>query len=298
MSLKLQVFPLLLLLLSPLAAPGTAAAEGEKPILKIGLVLNDEKSRKSDQEKKIDAQVLNAATDAFTAAKRFELIERNQLSAVFTEKSLQDFIGGKVNNKLSDVKDLDLIGVVSHKTESIKSESGKAATKWILEVRVIDVKTAALLMTLTSDRASLLSMLPPTTPGDASPLLTQSIRDAFPPMGYIIQINNKDIVVDLGSEEGLKKGDTLEVVQEGEQIIHPVTGEVLSSPLRVVGELKVLSATPQLAICKKASRKAELQLASLVRLKGTESAIVKWLLKAPRILEEYKKKKEELKVKK
>lgn len=296
MRLTVRALPLLLFLL-PLAVPSPATAEGEKPIFKMGLILQDEKSKKSSKEKQIDAQVLNAATDAFLAAKRFKMVERNQLAAVFTEKSLQDFIGGKVNNKLTDVLALDLIGLVAYRVETKRLESGKLSTKWILEVRVIDVKTAAIIVTLTSDRASLMGMLPPATPDEATPLLTQSVRDAFPPMGYIVQINDKEVIVDLGSEEGLKKGDQLEVIQEGEQIIHPVTGQIMDAPLKVIAKLKVKSTSPQLSICSR-PKKRDLKLADLVRLKGSESVIVKWLLKAPRILEEYKRKKEEMKVKK
>ena len=92
----------------------------------LGLILKEDKARKTEQERKIDAEVLNAATDAFLAAKRFDLIERDQLAAVFTEKSLQDFIGGKVNNKLTDVLALDLLGVVSHTEETTKSDEGEA----------------------------------------------------------------------------------------------------------------------------------------------------------------------------
>lgn len=291
--MKLKLFLLLFLLLLPLTAPAPAVAQGEKAVYKLGLILQDEKARKTEKEKKIDVDVFNVATDAFLAAKRFKMIERNQLAAVFTEKSLQDFIGGKVNNKLTDVLDLDLIGIVSHTEETTPSNEGKPKTKWIVEVRLIDVKTAALVVTLTSDRASLLSMLPPATPREAGPLLIQGIRDAFPPLGYVVQINGKDVVVDLGTEAGLKKGDTLEIVQEGEQIIHPVTGEVLAAPLKVIGELKVVDASPQVSICKKSS-KGEVQLANFVRLKGTESAIVKALMLIPRIKKKVQEEKEEL----
>jgi hypothetical protein len=293
--MKLRRFPLIFLLLLPLAAPAPLAAQDEKPLYKLGLIIGDDKARKSEKEKMIDAEVLNAATDAFLAARRFKMIERNQLGAVFTEKSLQDFIGGKVNNKLTDVLDLDLVGVVGHTVETNKSEKGEVQTKWIIDVRLIDVKTAALLTTVTSDRESLLSMLPPATPREAGTLLAQSIREAFPPLGYIVQINGKEIVVDLGSEAGLKEKDTLEVVQEGEQIIHPVTGQVLAAPMKVIGELKVLSTSPQVAICKRTSGKGELKPSDMVRLKGTESSVVKWLKKVPIIKRQFGKDKDELK---
>ncbi len=291
--MKLKPFPLLLLFLFVLVTSAPVMAQGEKPVYKLGLISGEDKSKMNAKEIQLDTQVLNAATDAFLATRRFKMVERNQLAAIFTEKSLQDFIGGKANNKLTDVLDLDLIGVVSHTEEAKKSEEGKPTTKWIIEVRLIDVKTAALLLTVTSDHASLLGMLPPSTPREAGELLNQGIRDVFPPLGYVVQINGKDIVVDLGSEAGLKKGDTLEVVKEGEQIIHPVTGEVLTAPLKVIGELKVISASPQVSICKRSS-KGELQLANIVRLKGTESAVIKMLMKIPRIKSQFLKEKKEM----
>jgi hypothetical protein len=295
--MNLKPYSLLLFMLLPLTVPLPATAQSEKPVYKLGLVLEDEKEKKGGKEKKIDTEVLSAATASFLSARRFKMVERNQLAAVFTEKSLQDFIGGKVNNKLTDVLDLDLVGIVDHAVETSTSKKGETTAKWIIKVRLIDVKTAAILATLTSDRASLLSMLPPTTPKEAGALLAQSIRQSFPPLGYIIQINGKDIVVDLGAEEGLKKGDVLEVVQEQEQIIHPVTGEILPAPLKVIGKLKVVDASPRVSICKRKSGK-EMQLSNFVRLKGTESAVVKMLMLLPRIKKEFIKQKEELEIKK
>jgi len=287
-----RLSPLLLLLLLSLGAAFPVEAQEEKIVYKLGLILGEKD--KNEKEKKIDVEALNAATDAFVAAKRFQMLERNQLKAVFTEKSLQDFIGGKVNNKLTDVLDLDLIGVVENSVETTKQAKGETWTKWIINVRLIDVKTAANVVTLTSERASALSLLPPATSREAGALLTQSIREAFPPLGYIVQIVGKDVVVDLGSEAGLKKGDTLEVVQKGEDIIHPVTGKILDAPLKVVGELKVLSASPQLATCKRSGGKGELQPGNFVRLRGTESAMIKILQRIPRIKKVFEKEKGEL----
>lgn len=278
-------------------AVAAASAQDEKPMIKLGLLAEGEKDKKDKLERQLDAAALNAATDAFLASRRFNMVERNQLNAVFTEKSLQDFIGGKVNNKLADVQDLDLIGIVSHEVQVDRSEKGAVSKKWILEVRLIEVKTAALLVTVTSDRASLLSMVPPATIREAGALLIQSIRDAFPPLGYVVQMKGKEVVVDLGSEAGVKKGDTLEVVEEGDQIIHPVTGKLLAAPLKVIGELKVVSASPQLATCKRTSGKNKLQPANLVRLKGSESRLIKWLMKLPRIKDELQKQKDGLKKK-
>jgi hypothetical protein len=274
----------LLILLGLLNTSLPAAAQGEKGLYKLGLLL-------ADDDKRHSRDVLNAATDAFVAARRFTLVERKQLNAVFTEKDLQEFIGGNVNNKLSDVLGLDLLGIVDFTVDTKHSPGKESKTTWIIDVRLLDVKSAAVLATVTSNRPSLL--LPSSTPREAGELLFKGIREAFPPMGYVIQVSGKEVVVDLGSEAGLKKGDDLEIVKEGDSIIHPVTGQVMTGPMKVIGQLTVSSSSPQVSICKLKS-KGEPPLASFVRLKGSNSLIVKWLLAVPRLKKELKEKKEEI----
>jgi Curli production assembly/transport component CsgG len=272
-----KLSPLFVLLLF-FAAALPAAAQVEKGLYKLGLVSGvKDKRYESEQERRYREEVLNAATDAFVAARRFKMVERNQLDAIFTEKSLQEFIGGQVNNKLSDVLGLDLVGVVGYTVETSKSPQGEPTTKCIIDVRLVDVKTAALLTTVSSDRPTL---MPPTTPREAGDLLYKNLREAFPPLGYVVSVSGKEVVVDLGTEAGLKDGDTLEIVTEGEQIIHPVTGKVLASPLKVVGELRVVTASPQISTCKLRSRE-EPAVASMVRLKPRNTNPAKAVGKIP-----------------
>ena len=277
-----------------LASAHPSMAQVEKAVYKLGLisgVKDKDKHYESDRERRYREDVLNAATDAFVSARRFSMVERNQLDAIFTEKSLQEFIGGQVNNKLTDVLGLDLVGVVGYTVDTSKSLKGESVTKCIIDVRLVDVKTASIIVTVTSDRPSL---LPPATPREAGDLLYKNIREAFPPLGYIVSAAGKEIVVDLGTEAGLKDGDTLEIVQEGEQIIHPVTGKVLSAPMKVVGELKVVTASPQISTCKLKS-KGEPSIGSLVRLKGSDTRMFKWLNRIPIIKGVVKDKAEEIK---
>lgn len=286
----LKLSPLLVIMLL-LASALPSMAQVEKAVYKLGLISGGKDKHESDKERRYREDVLNAATDAFVAARRFSMVERNQLDAIFTEKSLQEFIGGQVNNKLSDVLGLDLIGVVGYTVDTSKSPKGEPLTKCIIDVRLVDVKTASLLATVSSDRPSL---LPPLTPREAGELLYKNLREAFPPLGYIVSVSGKEIVIDLGTEAGLKDGDTLEIVQEGEQIIHPVSGKVMSAPMKVVGELKVVTASPQISTCKLKS-KGEPAIASLVRLKGSDTRALNWMNKVPVLKRMVKDKEEEIK---
>lgn len=240
-------------------------AQVEKPIFKVGLVPGE------FEDPKLKADVMTAASEAFVRSRRFEMIERQHLNAVLTEKDLQEFLGGQVNQKLSDVLGLDFIGIVGALTDKVEGVDGKPQTRFILNVRMIDVKTAKIVATLESVRDGLLQ---PTNPREAGQSLFHTVREAFPPVGYVIQVDGKDIAIDLGAEAGLKEGDILEVVREGERLIHPVYGTEMPAVMKVIGELKVSDVHPAMATCRVKGGKFEVSLANLVRLKATHS---KWL---------------------
>lgn len=284
-SNRFWLLPLLLFL----SATSAGWAQVEKKEFKLGLMLGEK-----NYNTQHDSDVLNAATDAFVAAKRFIMVERKELNQIFTEKDLQEFIGGQANNKLSDVLGLDLLGVVSYTVEAAQDSKGKPVKSWIIDVRLLDVKTTQIVTTITSNRPNVLT---PLTPREAGERLFKSIREAFPPLGYIIDIRDKKIFVNLGSDAGLKKGDSLEIVAQGEQIIDEITGQIYAPPLEVVGKLSVVETSPQISICKlkSAKEKERVALSTLVRLQATDSRITKWLLMVPRIKQELKEKGEALK---
>ncbi len=253
-----------------LATP--AEAQVEKPQFKLGLVLGTKENRKLDDE------VVAAATEAFVTSRRFTLVERQQLNAVLTEKDLQEFLGGQVNQKLTDVLGLDFIGLVGYSVDRVEALDGRLQVRFILNVRMIDVKTAAVVATLESVRSDLIQ---PTNPREAGKALSQTIRESFPPVGYVIQIDGKDVLVDLGIEAGIREGDTLEVVREGERLLHPVYGTEMPAVMKVIGELKVASASPAMATCRAKGGKFDLAVKNLVRLKAKHSAWQDWIQKVP-----------------
>lgn len=251
-----------LLLLVAFAAP--ALGQDGKSHYVLGLIIGQEKRSSTDGD------VLNAATDAFVLARRFTIVERSKLDAVFTEKDLQEFLG-KGNNDLSTVLGLDLLGLVNYAVESARDPAAGLIESYVIDVRLVDVKTGQVLTTVSSEREDILR--PPATPREAGRHLFQSVRQAFPPVGYVIKLDGEEVVVDLGSDLGVQDGDVLEVVREGEQIIHPVTGEALPAQLIAVGTLKVVSIWPQFASCRAKSGGAEIQLGSIVRLRAEGSRV-------------------------
>jgi hypothetical protein len=219
-------------------APG-AAQEKEKHRHKIGLVLG------SQVDRKLGDEILGTVTDVFAASKRFVMIERYKLEAIFTEKDLQRFLGNG-NPALSEMLGLDLLGLVVHSVETKVTDAEKAVARVVLDVRLVDVTNGVIFETLSSERPY---SLPALTLREAGNYLSETLREKFPLSGYVVEARGKEVIVDLGIDDGLKEGAFLEVVRKGEQIIHPVTHIPLPAEWIVTGELKVVFVSPAVSTC-------------------------------------------------
>ncbi|PLX93116.1 MAG: hypothetical protein C0619_04735 [Desulfuromonas sp.] len=70
--------------------------------------------------------------------------------------------------------------------------------------------------------------------------IPQSMADDFSPLdGYVIMPVDQEYLVDLDASKGLREGDILTLVEQGEKVIHPVTKEILGSLDRAKGFLQV-----------------------------------------------------------
>lgn len=256
------------------AAVAPAAAQDDKVSYRMGLLIGTPDDRKTDTD------VLNVASKAFSDSRRFTLVERSQLDKVFTEKDLKSFLG-KGSKTLSDVLGLDFLGIVGYFVEERRLPNGNRIV-FTIEVRLVNAETGEVMGTIESERSDFFT--PPSTPREAGRGLFQNIREAFPPFGYIVKTMGKEVIVDLGSEAGIKEGDVLEIVREGEQILHPVTGEALPAEMIVIGELKVVSTSAQLSNCKFKAREGEAPLGNPVRLKEQNGSWKKWVGKGREIL--------------
>lgn len=60
--------------------------------------------------------------------------------------------------------------------------------------------------------------------------------------GYVIAIQNKKVFIDLAARDGLKKGILMGIYREGEEevLMHPITGEALTTLKKEVGTLRIL----------------------------------------------------------
>jgi len=65
-----------------------------------------------------------------------------------------------------------------------------------------------------------------------------AIYNAMPlAQGTVIKVETTELMVDLGQDQGLKKGMKVVVFKEGEEIKHPNTGVVLERRRTILGEV-------------------------------------------------------------
>jgi len=253
-------------------------------IYQIGLVM----ALKGDRD--LNDQIMTETTAAFFESKRFEVIEREQLAKVFTERDLQDFIKGAPGD-MSTLEGVDMLGLVTFTAERSPTptyalEEGPTG-KFFIDVRLTDVKTGKVVGTVSSRRETLTV---PSTPHLAGQSLLQNIREMFPPEGYVINVSGDAVLVDLGVEVGLRKGDTLEIIREGEVFFHPVTHKPMPAQEIIVGTLKVTEPANQMSTCKlKVSEGQQIAVADRVRLKAKDQTGMKFLNKIPFLKKHLKK---------
>jgi len=266
-----------LTLLALVACLSCLAAEARAQDSKIGLVLVQ---RGRDDW---NAKAVQVASDAFLRTRRFEVLERQALDKVFTEKGLKGFIGDSEGADIAETEGLDWIGLLSYSVEQ--------GRMYQLSVRMIEVKSAEVLHTINSDRETQKSR----TLGDrfkatgarmfdrevdetlgeegtadnfeaAGERLLENLLAAFPAQGYVIQLmGERQVGIDMGTEQGRREGDSLEVFTYGPSIIHPVTGREIRGPEIVQAVLTVVSAEAGLSTCKVKKAEGSFDVGAVVR---------------------------------
>jgi DNA-binding beta-propeller fold protein YncE len=104
--------------------------------------------------------------------------------------------------------------------------------------------------------------------------MANKIVSDFPLEGYVVRVDTegKQISIDLGKEMGVKAGMYFLVYQEGEEIRHPITDEVLNIEKVPVATVRVVSVGPKTSRCAVASVQEGRTIAYGQRIASAEGA--------------------------
>ena len=78
----------------------------------------------------------------------------------------------------------------------------------------------------------------------------EKINEVNPIAGNVLRVTGNKIYFHLGSNSGVRKGETFVIYREGELLMDPVTGDILGVEEEIVGSLKVEEVKPQYSIGK------------------------------------------------
>ncbi len=84
---------------------------------------------------------------------------------------------------------------------------------------------------------------------DAADDIMKLINKHNPLTGTVIYVNNEQLYVDLGFENGLKEGEKLVAYRDGKPIIHPVTQELIAVEEVELGKMKVKEVKDSHSVC-------------------------------------------------
>jgi hypothetical protein len=176
--------------------------------------------------------ILDKMITVLWTQERFKVMERAALNQVLAEQSLGQ---SGVLDATTAAEIGKGIGVDAIVIGSVAAAPSGALS---IDTRVIDTESAAIIVaqdiyTGSSDAQSV---------KNAVENLAKKITEDLPLIqGFIIKIDNEDLILDVGRNAGLKKGMKCHVYREGKEIKHPITGEILGKETKILGRKKLQS---------------------------------------------------------
>jgi hypothetical protein len=202
----------------------------------------------------LEAQINQRVTMAFFRTGRFQMVEREQLNTVLREGKFEnsglvdDATAAKLGRQAGATYVLvgSYTGSLGHsvavETHFFGGKTREDSYPGHLEVRLRLVNTedgsireAFLLHASSMDTAGYHSY--ELLLDDLTAKLEHETAARFPLMGYVIKvISDQEVLVDLGRTQQLAAGARFLLVEQGADVVHPVTGK------RIKGERRILTA--------------------------------------------------------
>ena len=246
-------------------------------------------------------EAASALVSAFTATRKFSVLDRDAQTAYDLEKALiqsEDASAREVvklgNVKGTDyiltgqVKEVSIIQNVQHihlTGEKISTRSAKATFDYKLLVFATRQIKASSSVTVSLSNAEIVGkscsdILGLLMKKIAEKISNDCIENIYPPL--VINVRGKDIYINVGGDF-VKTGSTYGIYDTGETLIDPYTGESLGAEETRIGMLKIISVKPKYAIGEMIEGNIkEVEAGQICRreIKAPNKAVVKKAVKA------------------
>lgn len=81
----------------------------------------------------------------------------------------------------------------------------------------------------------------------------------------IVEIEDKNVYINVGIEDGIKEGDIILVLKQGKKLVDPKTGEDLGCTEQLVGKMKVKTVYEKYAVCEIKSGEKKINKECVIR---------------------------------
>ncbi len=209
------------------------------------------------------ALVLSAQlSDMLNASGRVQVVERVVMERLLEELNLgsSDLADKETALKLGKVLAAKMVG-----TGSLMYMGNST----LLNMRLIDTETSAIPMVVTRQIDTTNAMEKDIR--ELNRNILKTIIRKYPLQGYIAQINNEQVIINIGSRQGVVMGTDFEVVEQGEPIKYK--GKVLKPAPHAVATLEVVKVEPDFCTAKVVSNERPVKKDDMIREKLVQSAI-------------------------
>ena len=230
----------------------------------------------------LEDQINQRVTMAFFKTGKFQMIERSQLTAVLKEGKFEqsglvdDATAARLGKQMGATFVLvgSYTGGIGHsaefKTGFFGGKSREDTFPGHLEVRLRMVNTEdgsirePILLHASSLDAKYYHSYELLL-DDLSRSLDQEVTARFPLTGYVIKvISDREALVDLGRKQRLEKGAGFQLVEQGPDVVHPVTGKPVQGERRVLTRLEATDVGEESSILKVTGPRATLKVGQSV----------------------------------
>lgn len=200
-------------------------------------------------------------TDAFIKSRRFSIIERDQINKIVTEQKFQS--SGVVDEntavafgKFAGAGHIVLgsydISIKKKMANRLIYKTSIFTAKCEINIRIVDVKTGKIKETARvrvraaeGDEARAYEKMKE----EVIVRLDREISNKYPLTAFIVKIlNEKEVLADIGKNDGITENTEFSVFEYGEDVVHPVTKKVMKGEKNYIMDAKVKSAAKDSSI--------------------------------------------------
>lgn len=257
---------------------GTMTCEAAK---KTVAVTGIENMDRSSYGRKAAAELDAAITTILVKSGCYNVVERAQLSHVIRELGLQStgMIAGNTAIQFGQMvgADYTVVGnIVAADVDSFNNylyKGTKAKIKF--NFKFIDNKTGLIKIAEILEGSDTVSEFENKSPdrdmlisgaaNDVAQKIVAKIDEINPLTGLVVSASENQIYIDLGSDNGVKMGDSFIIYKEGNIIKHPVTGQIIAVKEIVIGSMKVVEVHPNYALCELKKSKGHVAVGDKVK---------------------------------